>query len=65
MFIVTPHYDAKFDKREAVDVSEMWLTVDENGEYIIHFWDNGEQKEQVVGIDMIATMKEYMEVREE
>lgn len=65
MFIVMPHYDADTGAGQEVYDSDMWLTVDENGEYIIHFRENGKLIEQVVEENMISTMKEEMEVREE
>lgn len=43
----------------------MWLTIDENGDYIVHYWENGKQVEQKLNKDKISVVEEYMEVREE
>ena len=64
-FIIAPYYDAEFNQSEEVNDSEMWLTVNENGEYIIHFVQNGELIEQIVEEKMISRMEAEMGVREE
>ena len=65
MFIIAPHYNADPGAGQKVNANDMWLTVDENGEYVIHFWENGKLKEEVVEKNMISTMEAEMEVREE
>ena len=68
LFVIFPYYEVSnvdFDQREEIDSDNMWLTVDENGEYIIHFQENGHLVEQVVEADMISTMKKEMEVKAE
>ena len=68
LFLIFPYYEVSnvdFDQREEIDSDNMWLTVDENGEYIIHFQENGHLVEQVVEADMILTMKKEMEVKAE
>lgn len=58
MFVFTPFYDTDLGGDHEVDSSEMWLTVDDNGEYIVHYRENGQLVEQVVEDNMISTMKE-------
>lgn len=68
LFVIFPYYEVSnvdFDQREEIDSDNMWLTVDENGEYIIHFQENGHLVEQVVEADMISIMKKEMEVKAE
>lgn len=68
LFVIFPYYEVSnvdFDQREEINSDNMWLTVDENGEYIIHFQENGHLVEQVVEADMISTMKKEMEVKAE
>ena len=65
LFVVTPYYDADTGIGQELDGEEMWLTVDENGEYKLHFWENDQLVEQIVEDDMISIMKVEMEVREE
>ena len=65
MFVVAPYYDADTGAGQEVSGSEMWLTVDEKGEYKVHFWKNDQLVEQVVEENMVSTMKKEMEVRKE
>ena len=43
----------------------MWLTVDENGKYKVHYWENGQLVDQDFDKDNVPMVEEYMEVREE
>ena len=65
MFVVAPYYHADPGAGQKIDKNDIWLTKDESGEYIIHFWENDQLVEQVVEESMISTMKAEMEVREE
>ena len=65
MFIVAPYYDADMGAGQELNSSEMWTTTNEKGEYVLHFWKDGELVEQVVEEDMISTMETEMGVREE
>ena len=64
-FVVAPFYDTDTGAGQEVDGNDMWLTVNENGEYIIHFMQNGELIEQIVEEKMISKMEAEMEVRKE
>ena len=68
LFVVTPYYNIRntdYGIGQEVNGNDMWLSVNENGEYIIHFWEDGNIVEQIVEEDMIAAMEQEMEVREE
>lgn len=65
MFIVMPHYNADTGPGQQIYDNDMWLTIDENGDYIVHYWENGKQVEQKLNKDKISVVEEYMEVREE
>ena len=65
MFIIAPYYNADPGAGQKVNANDMWLTVNESGEYVIHFWENGKLKEEVVEKNMISTMEAEMGVREE
>ena len=63
--MIFPYYQvdyADFDRKEEVDSDDMWLTVDENGEYVIHFWENGQLVEQKLDETKFPVIEEYMEV---
>lgn len=64
-FVVAPFYDTDTGAGQEVDGNDMWLTVNENGEYVIHFMQNGELIEQIVEEKMISKMEAEMEVRKE
>ena len=64
LFVVMPFYDTDTGVGQEIDGSDMWLTINENGEYMIHFRENGKLVEQTVEDNMISVMKEEMEVRE-
>ena len=64
-FVVAPFYDTDTGVGQEVDGNDMWLTVNENGEYIIHFMQDGELIEQIVEEKMISKMEAEMEVRKE
>lgn len=65
MFIVMPHYNADTGPGQQIYDNDMWLTIDENGDYIVHYWENGKQVKQKLNKDKISVVEEYMEVREE
>lgn len=65
MFVVTPFYDTDTGAGQEINGSEMRLTVDENGEYKVHFWENGQLVEQYFDKDKVPIVEEYMEVKEE
>lgn len=62
MFIIAPYYDAEFDLSEEVNDSEMWLTVNEDGQYVVHFWKEGELIEQLVDAEAVSVAEEEMGV---
>ena len=62
MFIIAPYYDAEFDQSEEVNDSEMWLTVNEDGQYVVHFWKEGELIEQLVDTEAVSVAEEEMGV---
>ena len=64
LFVVTPFYDTGTGPGQEIDSSDVWLTVDEDGEYKIHFWENGKLIEQDFDKNKIPMVEEYMEVRE-
>ena len=68
LFLIFPYYEvsnADFDRQEEVDSDDMWLTLDENGEYIIHFWENGNLIEQTINKEELQVLVEDKEVRKE
>ena len=68
LFLIFPYYQvdyADFDRKEEVDSDDMWLTVDENGEYVIHFWENGDLIEQSINKEELQVVVEDKEVRKE
>ena len=65
MFVIAPFYDTDTGEGYELNSSEMWLTMDENGKYKLHFRENGSLVEQEVEENMISTIKNEMGVREE
>lgn len=65
MFVVTPYYQADTGAGQEVYGKDMWVTVDENGEYVVHFWKGGELIEQSVEKDAIWVAEEEMEVNKQ
>lgn len=64
-FVIAPFYDIDTGVGQEVDGNNMWLTVDENGKYKVHYWENGQLVEQDFDKDNVPMVEEYMEVREE
>ena len=62
MFIVAPYYDADMGAGQELNSSEMWTTINEKGEYVLHFWKDGELVEQIVEKDAVWVAEEEMEV---
>ena len=68
LFIVMPYYNISntdYGTGQEVDTDDMWLSVNENGEYIVHFWEDGKLLEQVVEDKAIPIAEEEMEVNKE
>lgn len=61
-FVVAPFYDTDTGAGQEVDSSDMWITIEENGEYVVHFWKGGELLEQDVEKDAVWVAEEEMEV---
>ena len=62
MFIIAPHYNADMGEGQELNSSEMWTTTNEKGEYVLHFWKDGELVEQIVEKDAVWVAEEEMEV---
>ena len=65
LFVVTPYYkvdNTDFDLKEEIDSDKVWVTVSESGEYIVHFWENGQLVEQKLDETKFPVVEEYMEV---
>ena len=68
LFIVMPYYNISntdYGTGQEVDTDDMWLSVNENGEYIVHFWEDGKLVEQTVEENMVSEMEQEMEERKE
>ena len=63
-FVIAPFYDTDTGAGQEINGSDMWLTVDENGEYKLNFWEDGQIIEQEFDKNKISVVEEYMEVRE-
>lgn len=68
LFVVTPYYNIRnidYGAGQEVNGDDMWLSVNENGEYIVHFWKDGKLLEQVVEDKAIPIAEKEMEVNKE
>lgn len=68
LFVLTPYYNIRnidYGAGQEVNGDDMWLSVNENGEYIVHFWKDGKLLEQVVEDKAIPIAEKEMEVNKE
>lgn len=70
LFVISPYYRVENDmdsgwQREQLSSDNLWITMNEEGKYIIHFEENGKEREQVLDEEAVSIFKNDMEVRKE